>query len=202
MRAAAYAIILAGCGAPLAKTPKDLPERAPPASDAEVHVLDERTLTVEAEVKALTTHTLHFKRTRGRLAYSPSNPTASSVEVEVDAESATATIGGVAEVAKYDFLDASVHKHAGFVSRVLRREGDAFVLIGVLSIRGKARPVELPLTLVEKGCDLRFSVEFRVHRQDFGVVAQDAKLDGVVSDDLTVRAEGHVLRKKTGCPDP
>ncbi len=196
-----FLALVGGCGsAPLASSPKVLPPRAAPQADAEVYTLDPRTLTVDVEVKAFTTHTLRFQKRSGTLTFSAATPLASTLRVDVETQSAEATVKAVADVAKWDFLAAGSYPHAGFESHVLRKDGDALHLVGALELRGKTRPVDFPIQLDVKDCELHVVASFRVHRRDFDVVAQNSKLDGVVAEDVTVTAEAKVARKRPGCP--
>jgi polyisoprenoid-binding protein YceI len=194
------ALLLVACGgAPLAGAPRELPPRAAPKADAEVYALDATNLTLDVEVKALTTHTLRFAQRSGTFTYAPSDPLASTLRVEVDTTSADATVKYVADLAKSDFLVSSTYPRAGFESHVLRKDGDEMHLVGALELRGKRRPIDFPIQLVAEDCSLRVTATFRVHRRDYGVVSPNAKLDGVVAEDVTVVAEAKVTRKRPGC---
>ncbi len=190
---------LAGCGsAPLAETPAKLPEARALGPDAETYTLDGTEVSLEADVHAMTDHTIRFGAIAGTFGVTPSDPLSSNVDVTVQTGSASATLGVVADVAKSgDFLDVGAYPTARFVSRAFEKAKGApgkIDLVGELELHGTKRPVRVPASLAVDACTIRFSTEFAINRRQYHVESQGS-LDGVVSDGVTVRIHAEVPRR-------
>jgi polyisoprenoid-binding protein YceI len=67
-------------------------------------------------------------------------------------------------------LDAGGHPDISFISRRLDQADGRWVLHGLLSVRGKAHPVELAIDEAQPaGRDLRLRASVRLDRYDFGI---------------------------------
>ncbi len=67
-------------------------------------------------------------------------------------------------------LDAGAHPDITFISRRLDQADGRWVLHGLLSVRGKAHPVELVIEEAQpSGRDLRLRASVRLDRYDFGI---------------------------------
>ena len=67
-------------------------------------------------------------------------------------------------------LDVGAHPDITFISRRLDQAGGRWVLHGLLSVRGKAHPVELLIEEAQPtGPDLRLQASVRLDRYDFGI---------------------------------
>ena len=67
-------------------------------------------------------------------------------------------------------LDTGAHPDITFLSRRLVRAGGRWVLHGLLSVRGKAHPVELLIEEAQPGGrDLRVRASTGINRYDFGI---------------------------------
>lgn len=151
----------------------------------------------------------HFKDVHGKLDFDPANPSATSVEVTIDARGLwTGEPARDEHLRSADFLDVEHHPTITFrgkgVELVGANEGK---LAGELTIRGVTRPVTLDVRYqgqwktpwwedgVDKGPRARagFVATTRINRKDFGVNWNDVMDRGglVVSDDvdLTLDAE-------------
>jgi polyisoprenoid-binding protein YceI len=83
-------------------------------------------------------------------------------------------------------LDAGAHPDITFVSRRLEQAGGRWVLHGLLSVRGKAHPVELLIEEVQQaGPDLRLRASVRLDRYDFGIT----KARGLAARHLGLRLD-------------
>jgi polyisoprenoid-binding protein YceI len=96
-----------------------------------------------------------------------------------------------------DFFEVEKYPAMTFVSTAIRSDGDDYVLVGDLSLKGVTRPVELELEFNGVGNDpwggtrAGFSAETEINRSDFGVDIQ-LPLDGggvVVGDKVKVVLE-------------
>ncbi len=151
----------------------------------------------------------HFKNVRGTLNFDPQNPTASSVEVTINAKELwTGEPDRDNHLRSADFLDVEHHPPITFRSSKVQQVGDHdYKVTGNLTIRGATRPVVLDVHYlgqwqtpwwengVDKGPKTRagFLATTRINRHDFGV-SWNAVLDKggiVVSDevDITIDAE-------------
>jgi polyisoprenoid-binding protein YceI len=83
-------------------------------------------------------------------------------------------------------LDASEHPDITFISRRLDQAGGRWVLHGLLSVRGKAHPVELLIEEAQPtGQDLRLQASVRLDRYDFGIT----KARGLAARHLGLRLD-------------
>ena len=85
-----------------------------------------------------------------------------------------------------DDPDAGAHPDITFVFRRLEQAGGRWVLHGLLSVRGKAHPVELLIEEAQQaGPDLRLRASVRLDRYDFGIT----KARGLAARHLTGRLD-------------
>ena len=112
----------------------------------------------------------------GSLTIDGEHPEQSSAEVVIQAasfDSGNAQRDG--HVRSADFLDVENHPTLTFRSREVRVDGDDFVLVGDLTVRGTTQPVEIKGEL--EGADkdpfgnlrVGFSGETQISRKDFGL---------------------------------
>lgn len=151
----------------------------------------------------------HFKNVHGHLRFDPQNPTAASVEVELDAAGIwTGDPTRDDHLRSPDFLDAQQYPKITFKSRRVRAaEKNKIEVTGDLTIRGITKEVTLNAEYlghwetpwwedgVNKGPKTRagFTATTKISRNDFKVSWND-KLDkgGVVVGDevfITIDAE-------------
>jgi polyisoprenoid-binding protein YceI len=134
-------------------------------------------------------------------------PTASSVEVEIDADSFSSRDDQRdTHVRSADFLDVGTHPKLTFRSTGVRPDGDRWVVTGDLTVRGTTRPVELATEFegaIEDpyGLDrIAFSAETEVDREDFGLTWNQVLETGglVVGKKVKVILEVEAVRPKAG----
>jgi polyisoprenoid-binding protein YceI len=131
----------------------------------------------------------------GSLTIDGDQPDASTAEVVIQAasfDSGNAQRDG--HVRGADFLDVESYPTLSFRSTDVRVDGDDFVLVGDLTIRGTTRPVELKGEL--EGVDkdpfgnlrVGFSAETQISRKDFGLTWNVALESGgwLVSDKVKI----------------
>jgi polyisoprenoid-binding protein YceI len=83
-------------------------------------------------------------------------------------------------------LDAGAHPDIAFISRRLDQAGGRCTLHGLLSVRGKAHPVELLIEAAHPaGQDLRLRASVRLDRYDFGIT----KAKGLAARHLGLRLD-------------
>jgi len=102
-----------------------------------------------------------------------------------------------------DFLDVENHPTLTFSSTEVRRDGDDFVVVGDLTIRGTTRPVEIAVEL--EGVDkdpfgnerVGFSGQTTISRKDFGLTWNVALESGgiLVSDKVKITLDVSAIKQ-------
>ena len=101
-----------------------------------------------------------------------------------------------------DFLDVENYPTLTFVSTNVRQDGNDFVLVGDLTIRGTSRPVEIAGELEGVDTDpfgnerIGFSGETTISRKDFGLTWNVALESGgiLVSDKVKITLDVSAIR--------
>ncbi|PRY12126.1 YceI family protein [Kineococcus rhizosphaerae] len=180
-----------------ATAPSGLP--AVPGYQAGTWTIDE----THSEVSFTVRH-MAVSKVRGRLGsvsgqiVTAEDPTASTVTAEVDVTTIT-TFNEARDghIKSGDFFEVETHPTATFRSTSLTHDGDDFVLVGDLTIKGVTRPVTLTVEVSGFGPDayggtrVGFSAKGRIDRRDFGI-SFDAKLDNgglVVADKVDLELD-------------
>lgn len=196
-------LVVTACGgAPLAESPGKLPEAPKLGTDAETYVLDAKSMSVEADVHAMASHTLKFSGLHGTLAITPTDIHASNVDVVIDTTTASATLAVVADVAKSEFLETGSFPTAHFSSRsITSKKGSDVILTGELELHGKKRAIRVPASFAVDRCTIDFSTSFSLNRRDYQIQTTGS-LDGVVGEEVELRISAHVPRKSRppSCP--
>ena len=155
----------------------------------------------------------HFKNVHGTLDFDTEDPTATSVEVTIDARGLwSGEPDRDAHLRSADFLDAENHPTITFRGRGIELVGaNEGKLRGELTIRGVTRPVTLDVRYlgqwdtpwwengVDKGPRTRagFLAKTRINRKDFGVSWNGVMDRGglVVSDDVDITLDAEAIRE-------
>jgi polyisoprenoid-binding protein YceI len=126
------------------------------------------------------------------------NPLDSSVEAEIDLNSVnTRDEQRDAHLRSADFFDVESKGNMTFKSTLVKQDGDDYLVLGDLTIKGTTRPVELKLEFNGThpdpwgGTRAGFSAETEISRKDFGVDFE-VPMDGpgvVVGDKIKVQLE-------------
>lgn len=128
-----------------------------------------------------------FKTFSGQVAYDPANVAASSAEITVD--TASFDLGDEeynAEVRKKEWLDAVAFKTATFKSTAIKPlGGDRFEAEGTFSLKGKAQPAKVTVTVKPEGAARRFDGQLSVSRAAFAI--GDAEWNDVLADAVIVK---------------
>lgn len=119
----------------------------------------------------------HFRDFSGRMKYDPADPSASSIEVTVQAASIDTKNSTRDEVLRGDdFFDAARFPTLSFKStRVRPLSNERLEVTGELTIRGVTRPITIPVKRLglgevqNEGQIAAFETEFTLDRTDFGV---------------------------------
>lgn len=133
------------------------------------------------------------------------DPTASSVQVEIDADSFnTRDEQRDGHVRSADFLDVGNHPTLSFRSTGVRSDGDEWVVTGELTVRGTTRTVELA-TEFEGAIEdpygmerIAFSAGTEIDREDFGLTWNQALETGglIVGKKVRISLEVEAVRPK------
>ena len=139
-----------------------------------------------------------FKGVTGSIDFDETNPTASSVTVEIPA----ATIETGMEprdnhLRSADFFDAETYPTLTFTSTSIARKGDRFAITGDLTIHGVTRPVVLDtehlgiVTAMDGRRHAGFEATTKIKRSDWGLTWNVGLEAGgwLVSDDVTIELE-------------
>ncbi len=170
------------------------------AMAAQTYQLDRAHSRVNFAVKHLGVSTVRgeFQDFSVTLAVDEQDLAGSSVEVRIKAQSIDT---GVADRDNHlrsgDFLDAATHPEIVFKSKHIEKDGEDYLAVGDLTIRGVTKEVRLPFTLggpINMGDHLRVGAEgtLTINRHDYGVswsrvldtgglvVANDVKIEFAV----------------------
>ena len=143
-----------------------------------------------------------FERFTGTIVLDPKNLEASSVDITIETPSiSTNNEKRDGHLKSPDFFDAEKYPTITFKSKKIVKNGEQWVAVGDLTMRGVTKEVELPFSLngpVTAGTAsiIGVSAATEINRQDFGV-SWNKSLDagGVVVSDK-VRIELEVEAKK------
>ncbi len=162
-------------------------------SGTTVWSLDPTHTLVEFSTKhmMITTVKGRFANLSGTIIANEENPSASSVEVEIEAASIDTGVEQRDEhLRSGDFLDVETHPTITFRSKRLEgaygEVGDEFRLVGDLTIRGTTREITLDVSFEGRGKDpwggerASFSAKGKIDRRDFGLTWNQAMEAGGV----------------------
>ena len=137
-----------------------------------------------------------FKDFTGEIAFDPDRLEAGRVSVQIDAASIdTGVSDRDAHRRSDDFFAVEKYPQLTFVSDSIVKTGaGSFTVRGTLTLRGVARPVELPVTYLGSARDpygkdlVAFEASIRLNRKDFGLTWNAALETGgfLVGDDVDV----------------
>jgi polyisoprenoid-binding protein YceI len=139
----------------------------------------------------------NFERFSGTIHLDPARMEASSVEVSIETASLTTkNEKRDGHLKSPDFFDAAAFPTLTFKSKKVTKQGDQWVAVGDLTMRGVTKEISLPFTLagpVAAGENslIGVSAQTKVNRQDFGV-SWNKTLDAggvVVGDMVTIEIE-------------
>jgi polyisoprenoid-binding protein YceI len=144
-----------------------------------------------------------FTRWSGSLRWSESNPSASSVEVQIDASSVdTSEPQRDAHLRSPDFFDVEKFPVIRFKSTKVERTDDGFKVRGELTIRAATQPVVLN---VEYGGAVRdpydndragFTARTKIDRKDFGMTFNQVLDRGglALGDEVSIEIDVEAIR--------
>jgi polyisoprenoid-binding protein YceI len=144
-----------------------------------------------------------FEEFAGTLVIDAANPSGSTAHVTVQLASvSTGSPDRDAHLRSADFFDVENNKEMTFASTGVKQDGDEFVMLGDLTIKGVTRPVELELeptgVVTDPFGNVRagFEGEAEISRKDFGLTWNVALEAGgmLVSDKVRIQLDVSAIR--------
>ena len=146
----------------------------------------------------------HFEDAAGTVVIDAANPSASTAEVNVALASvSTGSPDRDAHLRSADFFDVENHTTMTFASTAVKADGDQFVMLGDLTIKGVTRPVELELEPTGVATDpfgnvrAGFEGEAQLSRKDFGLTWNVSLEAGgvLVSDKVKIQLDVSAIKQ-------
>jgi polyisoprenoid-binding protein YceI len=130
-----------------------------------------------------------FEKFDGTINVDPAKPEAGKVAFTVDLASASiGTADTVTELKKAEWFDVAKAPNATFQSTSIKSTGAGKVdVTGTLTIKGVAKEIHVPMTLVATGDTLKVSGEFTIKRLDYKIGAGAWGDTSLVADEVLVR---------------
>ena len=178
-----------------------------PAGTTTTWAIDPAHTHVEFAVKHLMISTVRgrFAGVRGTVITNDADPAKGIAEIDIDAASIdTREAQRDAHLKSADFFHVEEHPKLIFKSkRVTDIKGDAFKLIGDLTIHGVTREVALDVTSGGRGKDpwggerAAFSATTKIKRSDYGLTWNQALEAGgfLVGDDIKISLDVELVKK-------
>ena len=102
-----------------------------------------------------------------------------------------------------DFFDAENHKEITFESTRVEQEGESYVLVGNLTMRGTSKEIRVPFEITGKITDpqkqivIGFEASLRINRQDFGISYSKTMDNGglVVGNSVNIELVGEAIKQ-------
>jgi polyisoprenoid-binding protein YceI len=161
-------------------------------------------LGFSAKHAMVTTVRGQFNDFTGSLVLDGENPAGSRAEVVIQAASfSSGNEQRDVHVRSADFLDVENYPTLSFASTEVRQDGDDYVLVGDLTVRGTTRPVEIAVELEGQDKDpfgnerVGFSGETTISRKDFGLTWNVALESGgiLVSDKVKITLDVSAIKQ-------
>lgn len=144
-----------------------------------------------------------FEDVAGTIVIDSANPSGSTAAVAVQLASInTGAPDRDAHLRSADFFDVEVNTEMTFASTTVKDNGDEFVMLGDLTIKGITRPIELELEPTGVATDpfgnvrAGFEGEAELSRKDFGLTWNVALEAGgvLVSDKIKIQLDVSAIR--------
>lgn len=146
----------------------------------------------------------HFKEFSATIMYDEQDITKSSMQGTIKVASIdTSNQKRDDHLRSGDFFDAAKFPEITFRSTRVEKRGDAYVMVGPLTIRDVTKEVAVPFNLTGKVQDpggkerVGFDAYLKINRKDFGV-SWDKKMDNgslIVSDDIDIELLVEAIKK-------
>lgn len=143
-----------------------------------------------------------FAQFSGAVQLDPADLTTASLDVTIDVASIDTRVADRdTHLRSADFFDAATYPTISFVSRKIVPQGDAYRLIGDLTIRGVTREVPLAVSLEGQAKDpwgnqrMAFAATAKINRADFGLTWNAALEAGgvVVGEEVKISIDVELI---------
>lgn len=177
-----------------------------PAAAADTWVVDGSHTNVEFSVRHMLITNVKgtFSTFEGMLEYDPNKVTKSKIRGTIDVASVdTADAKRDEHLRSADFFDVAAHPKMTFESTAVVKEGNGYVVVGKLTLRGVTKEIRMPVEFSGPIKDpwgnqrIGFSASTTINRQDFGV-KWNKTLDAggaVVGDEVRISIEGEAVKQ-------
>lgn len=130
-----------------------------------------------------------FRRFDAQIAFDPKQPASGRIAFTVDLGSATLGVAETdAELRKPAWFDVGKFPQARFTSSAIKALGGGrFEVAGQLSIKGRAQPLTVPVTLSQAGGLSTASGQFSIKRLAFQIGSGEWGDPSLVADEVQVR---------------
>jgi len=146
-----------------------------------------------------------FEDVAGTLVIDAANPSGSTAQVSVQLASVnTGSADRDAHLRSPDFFDVAVNKEMTFASTAVKQDGDEFIMVGDLTIKGVTRTIELELeptgVVTDPFGEVRAGFEgtAELSRKEFGLTWNVALEAGGVLVSDTIKIQLDVAATKVG----
>lgn len=130
-----------------------------------------------------------FARFEASIAYDPAELASAKFDVSIDVTSAaTGNADYDGQLKTADFFDFAKFPKAHFVTRAFRKDGDAVLADGTLTIRDQSQPVTLAVRFTPTATGATLDVSTTLKRLDFGVGRGDWADTAVIANEVPVSA--------------
>ena len=193
-----FAMLIVLCAPLAAQAASTNPSEAP----AGHYEMDPRHASLTASVlhMGLSHYTLRFDHFTASYDYDPAHPDASKIQAQIDVTSLDVGDASVSHEFAGEFLDATAHPQATFVSTAITMtDANHGTVAGDLTLRGVTHPVTLAVTfngtspgmMGMGGHRMGFSATTTIKRSDFGSQAWQS----AVGDDVRLVIEAEFARR-------
>ena len=101
-----------------------------------------------------------------------------------------------------DFFNADQHPEITFKSKRIEKKGDAYVMVGDLTLRGMTKEIQLPFTMTgpinhKNRRRIGFEADLVINRQDYGVKYNSLADTGglAVGNEVTIELNGEAIKQ-------
>jgi len=132
----------------------------------------------------------HFRGLSGTIEFDPSNLSASSFNVSVDATTVNTGVDMRDNHLKKDeYFNTAKYPKINFTSTNITGDANGYTVSGHLTIKGTTKEISFPFTAARQGDGFVFSGSFSINRKDFGVGGGSAVMGSNVDVSLKVFAK-------------
>ena len=129
-----------------------------------------------------------FKRFDAQIALDPKKPQTGKVAFGIELGSVAINAETDGELAKAPWFNTAKFPKATFTSTAIKGLGGGrFEVAGTLTIKGQAKPVVVPVTLVQSGANTTATGTLAIKRLDFKIGEGEWTDTSVVANDVQVR---------------